>query len=220
MPMAEMDKLRANIESSRAAAAANADQATPDGGEALLCDTYFVPPVIVRSLERTVEFKTDQAEGRLQILDGEHRWRVLKQMGETEIEVRIWRGVTDERAWTYLLTINELRGTKNKRRRAELIQNLMETEDDAEAWAAILPENIEEIKKAAGEVAAKAVEKIRQNTEIRRQEPMTLFVLPEHAEVIREAIKLQSDKLAHVEECIEGAALSTICQHWLSSGGV
>lgn len=65
--------------------------------------------------------------GRYQIMDGEHRWKVAKELGWTEIPVEVIKGdVTDEMAKFLTIHINNLHGKDDVFKRAEILQQLNE----------------------------------------------------------------------------------------------
>lgn len=197
---------------------ANANEMTPEMMEKLeknIAETGQMPPIIVRSLESTVEFTDELEAGKLQIIDGEHRWRLMKARGATEVEVRIWANISDDRAKVLLLTLNRLHGRDNAAKRNKLIRELAELTDDTEGLAAILPESVETLTKTVTETTKPAVEDAKQRAaEISTQQPFTVFMEPTQAEVVRRAIKqwlTENDPDRSIQQCREGAALAGIC---------
>jgi ParB-like chromosome segregation protein Spo0J len=173
-----------------------------------------VPIIIVRSLEISQAFPEEFKAGLLQIIDGEHRWRYAKEKGHREVEVRVWTNVSDERAKALLLTLNRLHGEDDRKKRSALIRDLVEIEGDAAALASILPETVAEIGKLTEATKAAVDDAKKRAKSLSRQEPLTIFCLPEQAEIIRRAIKVRTDKGVE-SECREGEALKEICADWL-----
>lgn len=113
-------------------------------------ETGRYPVLIVRSLEESVKFKAEHEQGKLQLLDGEHRLKICRDLGLGEVDVDVWSGVTDVRAEMYLATLND-RGKDDPVRRARLITGILrQMEEDAEVLAPYLPESPEDIKKLVG----------------------------------------------------------------------
>jgi hypothetical protein len=73
----------------------------------------FVQPVVVR-----------QDEGAWQIINGEHRWRAAKLLGMTEIPVRDLGVLDDAKAKQLTIILNELGGTPDQVRLAELLRDI------------------------------------------------------------------------------------------------
>ena len=183
-------------------------------------DTGQIEPITVRDLQSSHKFTELLEEDKLQILNGEHRWRISKQLGASEVEVRIWRGVCDARAKALLLTLNRLQGEDDKKKRSALIRDLAELESH-DTLATILPETEEVISRIMEEVVRPAVENVSQRAkQVGRQEPLTVFAMPEQSEAIRRAMKSwldANDPDRMITECREGAALAAICGAYLDS---
>jgi ParB-like chromosome segregation protein Spo0J len=184
-------------------------------------ETGNMPPIICRSLEASDEYGELLEQDKLQILDGEHRWKLAKERGAKEVEVRIWPNVSDDRARVLLLTLNRLTGEDNKAKRNALIRRLIEADDDVEALSAVLPETQETLTKTMSETTRAAVENATQRAaEIGRQEPFTVFVLPEQAAAVRQGIKTWldvNDPERMITDCREGAALAGVCGAYVDS---
>lgn len=79
--------------------------------------------------------------GRYQIMDGEHRWKVAKELGYTEIPVEVIIGdVTDDMAKLLTIHLNNLHGKDDVFKRAEILRQLNEGQ------LALLPFSEEEIE--------------------------------------------------------------------------
>lgn len=62
--------------------------------------------------------------GRLEIIDGEHRWKILKDSGAVEIPVRNLGEVGDAEAKSLTIALNEIRGTTDFYKLADLFASL------------------------------------------------------------------------------------------------
>lgn len=62
--------------------------------------------------------------GRYQILDGEHRWKVAKELGYTKIQVETMGEIDDKLAQTLTILINNLRGKDDIFKRAAILKEL------------------------------------------------------------------------------------------------
>lgn len=75
----------------------------------------YVNPVLVRELAHTV-----------QIIDGEHRWKGLKQLGYRELETTVIEGLTDEEAKQLTIVLNETRGRADPKKLGVLLGELLQ----------------------------------------------------------------------------------------------
>ena len=75
----------------------------------------YVNPVLVRELG-----------SKGQIIDGEHRWKGLKQLGYTEVETTVIEGLTDEEAKQLTIVLNETRGHADPTKLGVLLRDLLE----------------------------------------------------------------------------------------------
>lgn len=80
----------------------------------------FVDPVTVRN--------HPEAEGRYQIIDGEHRWRIASEAGYTEIPAVIL-DVTDDEAKKLTIVLNETRGEADVVLLGQLLSDLKDLDD-------------------------------------------------------------------------------------------
>lgn len=77
----------------------------------------YVQPVLVRPM-------TDK-EGRYEIVDGEHRWRALRQKGAEKLHVVI-KELDDDEARKTTLNMNDIKGTDNPVELAKVLEDLTE----------------------------------------------------------------------------------------------
>lgn len=86
-----------------------------------IAERGFVQPVVVRPGKK----------GRWRIIDGEHRWTVLKDVGEETVPCVIDEA-DDDQARMRLLTMNKLRGKMDPQRLARVLRGLAENMTEAE----------------------------------------------------------------------------------------
>lgn len=107
-----------------------------------------------RHIERTGRYEPltvrphPSVEGRFQIINGHHRWRVLRALNYQTVQCVVWN-LDDDQARLYLATLNRLSGTDIPERRAALLENLLAsfTVDDL---SVLLPDDrkhLEELEK-------------------------------------------------------------------------
>ncbi len=83
----------------------------------------------------------------LQIIDGEHRWKILKELGQTEIDVKVLY-VSTKRAMSMTAETNYLRGEPDMEKYPQYLARMMrEFEDvDAKYLSERLPDSEDEIR--------------------------------------------------------------------------
>jgi len=81
----------------------------------------FLQAVLVRSGDNDGPFK----DGTFEIIDGEHRWRKMVELGAKEIVVNDIGNVPDHEAKALTDILNRLRGEDDKTKKAELIHGLI-----------------------------------------------------------------------------------------------
>lgn len=173
------------------------------------------PPIVVRSMELTEDFKDEKAADKFQILDGEHRWLQQKAAGAEVVHIDVWAGITDAMAYQALLTLNSLRGKDDGAKRNQLIRLLADTVDVTD-MAEMLPEDEERIRETVDAQTETAINDAMSRAEgLRETAPITFFVTDDQATVIRAAITRWldlNDPDEKVVECREGYALQAICE--------
>lgn len=98
----------------------------------------YLQPVLVRPVE-------EDGEERYEIVDGEHRWRAARQKGIEEINVVV-KEMSDEDAKATTLNMNDVKGSDNPIRLAELLKDLQEEGNTTEELDELLLMEEEEIK--------------------------------------------------------------------------
>lgn len=81
-----------------------------------------------------------EIEGYYEILDGEHRWKALKEAGATEVPVETVGKISDQDAQLLTILINNLRGKDDVFKRAKILEALNESQ------LSLLPLTKEEIE--------------------------------------------------------------------------
>jgi ParB family chromosome partitioning protein len=98
--------------------------------------TGFYPSCVVRP--------HPTKSGHYVLVDGHHRVLALKELGYTAVDCQI-TSISEKEAGILLLTLNRLRGTDIPRKRAELVDSLLDT-FSLETLATMLPESGAEIE--------------------------------------------------------------------------
>lgn len=75
----------------------------------------YVNPILVRAKGKGYE-----------IIDGEHRWRALHELGYEEAEVTMIEGLNDEEAKQLTIVLNETRGRADPEKLGGLLRDLLE----------------------------------------------------------------------------------------------
>lgn len=81
-----------------------------------------------------------EVNGYYQILDGEHRWKAMKELGYTEVPVENIGKISDEETKLLTILINNLRGKDDVFKRAKILEAL------EEGQLSLLPMTKEEIE--------------------------------------------------------------------------
>lgn len=83
-------------------------------------DNQFISPIVVRSIKPT---KT--AKAPYEIIDGEHRWLAMRDLGHTIISVIDLGVLQDHVAKALTLKLNDLHGAADPEKKADLIKDLL-----------------------------------------------------------------------------------------------
>jgi hypothetical protein len=76
----------------------------------------YINPIIVREVGNKYE-----------IIDGEHRWRALNELGYDLIEVTVIEGLNDEEAKQLTIVLNETRGRADPQKLGVLLADLLDS---------------------------------------------------------------------------------------------
>lgn len=107
------------------------------GMRRLLARAKLLPPIIVRP--------HPSMQGEYQIIDGEHRWKIVKdKLRLQEIYVTVLP-VDDATARILTETLNNLRGAPNEDKKAELVAEIVKHGERLDTLHDFLPDTAEEI---------------------------------------------------------------------------
>jgi hypothetical protein len=169
-----------------------------------------------------------------QILDGENRWTILKELGHTEVKVDNWGPISDQQAEILLATLNPLRGRDDPRKRATLLDALRRRfDDDPHKVARYVPETAAEVERVAA-VRAEPARVIESSDESAGDAFDTFYCLldDQMRKVVDGAIRRRREEgnlpgrpmspetgknLA--ADYDRGRALADICAQWIIGGG-
>lgn len=162
-----------------------------------IAQTGKYPSVIVRSLGASARFGPGElvdGEKPLQIIDGFHRWKILRELGHTQILVDDWGDLDDVQAARMLVTLNRLRGKDDPGKRASLLSLLRKGMSSYDEVARYVPESADDIKRKVEKLGTPSVEPADLEKVAASMEPMTIMVDTALARVIRAAMRLQKSK--------------------------
>jgi ParB-like chromosome segregation protein Spo0J len=177
-------------------------------------------PLIVRPCRKRhrgsrIEHRVSSIEnhGRFQIINGYHRWQVLKQLGYKRADVIIW-DVDDDQADVLLATLNRLAGSDELSRKIALLKKLSK-KMNARELSKLIPQTQGQIKRLVNLRIPKAPAKIPSD---KFANPLVFFVADEQKKVIEEALSLikhQASSLTKAEAKAE--TLTLIAQHFIDT---
>lgn len=169
------------------------------------------PPLIVRP-HPTIP-------GEWQIIDGEHRGRVLEELGHPDALCFVWP-CDDATALLLLATLNRLEGDDLPAKRADLLSQLMDArpgqrlaellpEDDAaiEDALSLLPVDVNSLLRELAAAANRSSE--------RSARACTFALLPADEAVVERAVAVASEGLTGKNR--RGRALAEICRAFLEA---
>lgn len=103
----------------------------------------FTAPIIVRNGDVVKKGKKDTVQ-HYRVIDGEHRWRAAIELHMPEVRVINLGDVSDERAKQLTIILNEMGGSPDQVRLAELMREINETVD-FNALAKVMPYSQKEL---------------------------------------------------------------------------
>jgi ParB/RepB/Spo0J family partition protein len=170
----------------------------------------MVEPLVVRPAEEP---------GHYQILGGEHRARIAKELGMTHVPCAIVE-VDDRRAKILTVNLNELKGQSVPALLAELVHDLSRelTLEDLESQLPYDMAQLEDLQDLLRIPDGLEAELAAEAEKMERERPRILsFALsPEQAEVVEEAITRALDDVAGTSR---GAALTHMARVYLEREG-
>ena len=146
---------------------------------------------LTNHIERTGQYEPvvvrahPQKEGLYQILNGHHRFRVLKQLKHSHIDCVVFKA-DDAEAMVYLATLNQLTGKDNLYKKSRLIEQLNKRYSSREL-ARLLPDSKTSIEKLNRLAADQTLPKPR--TQAALLMPMTFFLTPIQHQLVCEAFE-------------------------------
>lgn len=170
----------------------------------------MVEPLVVRPVE---------PPGHYQILGGEHRWRIAKELGMRDVPCAIVE-VDDRRAKILTVNLNELKGQSVPALLAELVHDLSRelTLEDLETQLPYDLAQLEDLQDLLripdgleAELAAEAERMERERPRI-----LSFALTPEQAEFVEEAVTRALDDVAGTSR---GAALTQMARAYLGREG-
>jgi len=165
----------------------------------------FVQPAVVRPV--------DEGDVRYEILDGEHRWRALGEIGSVDISVIV---VNDTEAQARIRTVgmNRLRGEMASAQVASILAGLAEEEETVRSLLGYGEKEFTDLMALASDGAALDRLATADESSGALEEFITIsFAVPESAHlVIMEAF----DRVMAAESCDKNVALERICADYLA----
>lgn len=161
----------------------------------------FVVPVIVREVGDDLE-----------IVDGEHRWKVANEIGMTEIPIWNLGPLSDAVAKQLTLVLNETRGSPEKQKLSDLLKDLLKSETTEELLT-VLPFSKEKFNELV-DVPAFDWESFENQSSTRSEDTWVerIYRLPsDAARVLDEAIAAAKED----EDTPDGIALERIAADFL-----
>ena len=157
--------------------------------------------------------------GKYEILNGYHRWFVLKKLGYERVKCDVWE-VSDTKARVLLATLNRLEGEDVPERRAVLI-SLLQQDFSLPELAKLLPENLPDLKEMQ-RLWKLDLESLRENFEHQAEEflrdvpKIVTFVLnAEQANALEEALTLIAETNSELQS--RASRLEAVCRLSLSA---
>lgn len=203
----------------------------------------YVPP-LVRSLEASDDFADLHKDGKLQMLDGEHRWQILNDIEEKDpgrigpnIDVLIWDGITDLVAHLYVASMNHGGADDPDKRMALLGKIHAQIGGTTDELMAMLPDPrtlLARICEPAAEAKSDRVTREDGSLEVGARggtikapdtavqlSTVAIMATPDDKRAIDDAISKwldEHDPNREIQQGRQGKALADICGAWLSQG--
>jgi len=132
--------------------------------------------------------RTTDINARFQIINGEHRWLALKELGQKTADVVIWN-IDDEQTDILLATLNRLSGRDVLDKKIALLKRLNDKTQPKEL-AKLLPQTKKQIEKLI-ELNSKRVSLVRRKLSEGGSfaNPLVFFVSDSQKKVIEDAIE-------------------------------
>ena len=177
---------------------------------------------LVRNIKRTGRYEplivrpyigTKGQRQRFQIINGEHRWLALSQLGYKQADAIVW-DIDDEQADILLATLNRLGGSDVLDKKVALLKRLNKKIEAGEL-AKLLPQTAKQIERLTNLKIPSALTKIATNC---FANPLVFFVNDEQQQIIEDAIAFSTEpKVKMSKAARNAAALTAIAQHFLNN---
>lgn len=155
------------------------------------------PALVVRDVTNSRDY--GHLYPKLQILDGQHRWEILRELGFNEVKVENWGALTDKQTAVLLASLNPLRGKDDPGKRATLLDVLRrQFNNDVAEVSRWVPESIEQIERRIETVAIPLIsaKPTLPDTDETADgfDPYTVLLTDEMKRVVEAAVKLRLSK--------------------------
>jgi ParB/RepB/Spo0J family partition protein len=172
---------------------------------------------LLRNIERTGLYEPivvrphPEMEGSFQIINGHHRIKALKMLGQDTANCVVWN-VDDNEAAILLATLNRLQGSDILEKKIELLNKLKEHYQSGQL-AKLLPQTKKQIEALANLKVPAVPSKADENVFAR---PLVFFVTPQQAEIIESAMSIAIEKVTGQTTAEKKAkALTYIVNQWM-----
>jgi len=184
---------------------------------------------LVRNIERTGRYEpllvrpSPQRPGFFQIINGHHRWQVLKELGYKTADVVVW-DIDDGQTDILLATLNRLGGSDVLEKKLALLKRL-NIRKEAATLARLLPQTAKQIERLTQLTNSDCTMLIANRKSKAFLNPLVFFVNDKQQEIIDNALSLArgtqnrsplrgSQRTKAVKNA---AALTYVAQHFLEA---
>lgn len=164
----------------------------------------YLQPIIVRPLRS----RQPTAESRYEIIDGAHRFRALRELGQEEAQCVVLN-LTEKQAKVLTITMNRLRGAFDYVELAGLLKELEMEQAEIEKYLAYAAKEQEEILSLLRAPEVAPTEKIAREGDILVE---FLLTLPQE-KIVEHAVKVEAETSGKTW----GLALASICEKYLEN---
>jgi ParB-like chromosome segregation protein Spo0J len=171
---------------------------------------------LVRNIERTGRYEPilvrphPKRRGYFQIINGEHRFKVLAKLGYKTADCIVW-DIDDEQTYILLATLNRLVGTDKLDKKLSLMKRLNK-EMKAYELAKLLPQTSKQIEQLINLKMSRSLMSVKDlsyPSTILRTSPMVFFVNDAQQETIEKAISSAVELLEEKTKAAKRAAALT-----------
>jgi ParB/RepB/Spo0J family partition protein len=180
---------------------------------------------LLRNIERTGRYEPlvvrpcPRKSDCFQIINGHHRWRVLRELGYKTAEALVW-DVNDQETEILLVTLNRLTGSDVFDKKLTLLKRLNKSAFDGRTaqLAKLLPQTASQIKRLT-ELTISDCRKAVENHKSQILNPLVFFLEDKQQEVIEKALSAATSEAEEnrTKALKNAAALTYIAQEFLNS---